>query len=349
MIFPASLRTASLRTTCFLVAVILTNAMAGGWKLFWSDEFDSTALSEQNWTVQTANPGAVNGEQQRYTAGHDIAGSNIFVTKGTLIIEARRTTEITSGKIVGNLKNFTYGRMEARMRLPVTKGMWPAFWMLGANINSVGWPACGEVDIMEERGRLPNWTTGSYHFSGYDTTSWYMEPPGPDFHQSFHVFAYEWFADSMSWWCDSAKMATLYRSAHPNFPWDKPCFIILNLAVGGNFDGNIDSTTVFPESLLVDYVRVFHWDSSISSVTARVHRTAPGAAITILGSRIALDFPAEQAFMVEIAAVNGKTVLLREGFGRTATVPTGALAPGVYFVNVRGTLWQTKDRIVVRR
>jgi beta-glucanase (GH16 family) len=322
--------------------------MAGGWKLFWSDEFDSTALSEQNWTVQTANPGAVNGELQRYTAGHDKAGSNIFVTNGSLILETRKASEITSGKIVSNLKNFTYGRMEARMRLPTGKGMWPAFWMLGANINSVGWPACGEVDIMEERGRLPNWTSASYHFSGYDTSSWYMLPTG-DFHQAFHIFAYEWYADSMRWCCDNVNMPTLTRVAHPNFPWDKPFFFILNLAVGGNFDVNIDSTTIFPESLLVDYVRVFHWDPSISSVTAGVHRTAPAASITNLGSRISLEFPAEQAFTAKVAAINGKTVLLREGFGRTATIPTGSLAPGVYFVNVRGTLWQGRDRFVVRR
>ena len=119
MIYRSFMRTASMHSIMLLATAIATNATAGGWRLFWSDEFDSTALSEQNWTVQTANAGAVNGEQQRYTAGHDVPGSNIFVKNGSLIIETRRTTEITSGKIVGNLKNFTYGRMEARMRLPI--------------------------------------------------------------------------------------------------------------------------------------------------------------------------------------------------------------------------------------
>ncbi len=348
MNLPTSLRTA-LRTTALLVTVILTNTMAGGWKLFWSDEFDSTALNESNWTVDPSN-NPDNGEQEHYTSGHDQASSNIFVKNGCLIIVARNNGGITSGRLnTENKRNFVYGRMEARMRLPITQGMWPAFWMLGSNFSSVGWPGCGELDIMEGRGRLPNWTSGSYHFPGFDVFNQYTLPSG-NVHDSFHIYAAEWSTDSIRWFCDSVNFGTLRKASDPNLPFDNNFWFIFNLAVGGNFDGASDNTTVFPESLIVDYVRVYHWDPSLTAAAPPAPRAvAPAAAATLRGTRLSVELPDEQAYSVEVATVNGKAVLCRKGFARFVTVPTEQLAPGAYFVNVRGAFGVVAQRIVVRR
>jgi beta-glucanase (GH16 family) len=348
MFCPASLRTAALRFAALLVAAILTNATAGGWKLFWSDEFDSTALNESNWSVDPSN-NPDNGEQEHYTSGHDQANSNIFVKNGCLIIVANNNGGITSGRLnTENKRNFVYGRMEARMRLPITQGMWPAFWMLGSNFSSVGWPACGELDIMEGRGRLPNWTSGSYHFPGFDVFNQYTLPNG-NVHDSFHVYAAEWTTDSIRWFCDSVNFGTLCRTSDPGLPFDKQFWFILNLAVGGNFDGNSDNTTVFPESLIVDYVRVYNWDQSLNVGAPAVRRSQSAAAITNLGTRLSVELPREQVYTAEVVAANGETVFCRKGFARSFFVPTASLAPGVYFVNIRGTFGQFSNRIVVRR
>ncbi|HMD67513.1 MAG TPA: glycoside hydrolase family 16 protein [Chitinivibrionales bacterium] len=341
-----SLETFGLRTAALLVAVILTNAIAGGWKLFWSDEFDSTALNENNWTVDpTDNP--PNGEQEHYTAGHDKAGSNIFVKNNTLIIVAQQTSEITSGRMNdANHKTFMYGRMEARMRLPITQGMWPAFWMLGVG---GGWPACGEIDIMEGKGRLPNWTSGSYHCTNYDLFNQYTLPKG-NVHDSFHLYGVEWSTDSIRWFCDSVYFGTLTKAAHPNVPFDKQYFFILNLAVGGNFDGNIDNSTVFPESLIVDYVRVYNWDPTLNvGAPAAVRRSAPAAAVTNLGTRLSVELPSEQVYAAEVVSVDGRRVLSGRGVARSFSLDLRSLAPGVYLASVRGVFGEAGRRIVVRQ
>ncbi len=348
MFCPASLKTAPLRFAALLMAAILTNATAGGWKLFWSDEFDSTALNESNWTVDPSN-NPDNGEQEHYTSGHDQANSNIFVKNGCLIIVANNNGGITSGRLnTENKRNFVYGRMEARMRLPITQGMWPAFWMLGSNFSSVGWPACGELDIMEGRGRLANWTSGSYHFPGFDVFNQYTLPTG-NVHDSFHIYAVEWNTDSIRWFCDSVNFGTLCRTSDPNLPFDNEFWFIFNLAVGGNFDGNSDNTTIFPESLIVDYLRVYHWDQSMNVGAPDVRRSLPGAAITNLGTRLSVELPREQVYSAEVVAVNGETVFYRKDFARSFFIPTASLATGVYFVNIRGTFGQLSNRIVVRR
>jgi beta-glucanase (GH16 family) len=195
-----------LHVSVLLGASLLTNIFAaGGWKLFWSDEFETDGLLDaKNWWIRVWPPGRVNGEQQAYTDGHDQAASNIFVKNGYLIIEARKSgNNITSGRIESeNLQNFMYGRMEARARLPISKGMWPAFWMEGFDINKgAGWPGAGEIDIMEGKGRLPSWTSGAFHCSAGGPAGNYTLAAGkPNFHDAFHTFAIEWSADTIRWY-----------------------------------------------------------------------------------------------------------------------------------------------------
>jgi beta-glucanase (GH16 family) len=326
----------------------MINAEAAGvWKLFWSDEFDSTALNEQNWVIGAGS--APNGEQETYTAGHDQANSNIFVKNGCLNLVAKNSGGITSGRInTQNKKDFMYGRMEARMRLPVTQGMWPAFWMLGSNFNTVWWPACGELDIMEGKGRLPNFTSGNYHFTGFDVYNPYTLPTG-NVHDNFHIYAAEWSTDSIRWYCDSANFATICKSKNPGLPFDKEFWFILNLAVGGNFDGNINNTTVFPESLIVDYVRVYHWDPNVKSENPVTKPEAHAAIMHDFGTSFSVTLPVKQAYVLEVFSVNGARCMVRQGKAGIVTVETEGLSPGVYITTIRGGFGTYTGRIVVRR
>jgi beta-glucanase (GH16 family) len=333
----------------FAVGLIMANAKAGGgWKLFWSDEFDSSALNEGNWSLDpTNNPD--NGEQEHYTSGHDQANSNIFVKNGCLIIVARNNGGITSGRLnTQNKRNFMYGRMEARMRLPVSQGMWPAFWMLGSNFSSVGWPGCGELDIMEGRGRLPNWTSGSYHFPGFDVFNQYTLPSG-NVHDSFHIYAAEWTTDSMRWFCDSVNFGTLTRASHPSLPFDKEFWFIFNLAVGGNFDGSSDNTTIFPESLIVDYVRVYHWDPDVETMLPAARQAVSAAPLKHSGSSVFVVLPSSQNYYFELVSVKGEKVLSGTGNASSFRFNTGGLSTGVYCAVVHGAFGTLKDRIVVPR
>jgi beta-glucanase (GH16 family) len=333
--------------TLALFFLLSSNAYCGGWKLFWSDEFDSTALNESNWWVQATNS-PPNGEQEHYTSGHDQAASNVFVKNGNLILEARNAGEITSGKVLSsNKKTFMYGRMEARMRCPLTQGMWPAFWMLGVG---GGWPVCGELDIMEGKGRLPGWTSGTFHWATNNSQvgGTYTMPTG-NVHDNFHLYAAEWSTDSIRWYFDNVNFVTLTKAQHPDIPIDKQYYFIFDLAVGGNFDGNIDNTTVFPESLIVDYVRVYHWDPNVKAETLAPKPEPRSAVLHNSGSSFSFTLSAEQTYSVEVTSINGVRVLSRQGVAKTLAVATDALAPGIYLVTVRAGLETLTGRIMVRR
>jgi beta-glucanase (GH16 family) len=156
------------------------------------------------------------------------------------------------------------GRFEARIKLPVGQGIWPAFWLLGANFETVGWPDCGEIDIMEYRGQEPNILHGSLHGPGYSggdaITQSYTLPGEEGFNSDFHVFAVEWEPDTLRWFVDSTAYHVVTPVSLPrggSWVFDHPFFIILNVAVGGYFAGSPDATTTFPQTMLVDWVRVY--------------------------------------------------------------------------------------------
>jgi beta-glucanase (GH16 family) len=288
-----------------------------------------------------------NAEQEHYIAGHDQAGSNVFVKNGSLILETRNAGEITSGKIVSsNKKTFMYGRMEARMRLPLTQGMWPAFWMLGVG---GGWPVCGEIDIMEGKGRLPDWTSGTFHWASNNSQvgGTYTMPTG-NVHDNFHLYAVEWSTDSIRWYFDNVNFVTLTKAQHPDIPIDKQYYFILNLAVGGNFDGNMNNTTVFPESLIVDYVRVYHWDPTIAAEVLVPQRSAARAGFTMEENTVSVALPSFQAYSLELFSVNGARVLQAAGAAKSFSFTTSSLAPGVYCATVRGAFGTLSGRIMAR-
>lgn len=242
------------------------------WDLVWQDEFDGEPLDRDNWTVEVM-PDPHNEELQYYSdRADDTPGANVWVETGILVIEARREDyehrQYTSARInTKGKREFLYGRFEARMRLPAEVGMWPVFWLLGGNIDVVAWPACGEIDIMEGKGRLPNWTSGALH-RGPDAgsnqiTAAEYQLPSEDFHQDWHLFAVEWHPAQIRWYVDDVLFQMVNRPAgvEPAYwPFDRgqPFFIILNLAVGGWFDNpHLPPEDLEPQRLLVDYVRVY--------------------------------------------------------------------------------------------
>jgi len=230
-----------------------------GYHLAWSDEFNGTTLDNTNWNYETGGGGWGNNELENYTT----SSNNSFLSNGNLIIEARKETlgssSYTSARLTTK-KSFTYGRIDIRAKLPYGKGVWPALWMLGANISTVPWPACGEIDVMELLGHEPakvygtmHWgTAGDVHIGGNYSLS------TGDFSQKFHIFTLIWDADKLSWYIDDVLYFTgLKTSVNGSYPFDKPFFFIFNVAVGGAWPGNPDATTVFPQRMIVDYIRVF--------------------------------------------------------------------------------------------
>ena len=237
-----------------------------GYNLVWDDEFSGKQLNSKYWSAETGNGvgGWGNNELEYYRN----SPHNLFLSDGNLIIEARKESyggyDYTSARIKTQGKfNFQYGRVDIRAKLPKGKGLWPALWMLGSNIKSVGWPACGETDIMELIGSLPSTVHGTLHWadtSGKDAykTAGYNLSYG-DFSQQFHVFSMIWKQDTIQLFVDGHLYNTLTKAdvGNANYPFNAKMFFIFNVAVGGNWPGSPDSSTSFPQRMFVDYVRVF--------------------------------------------------------------------------------------------
>ena len=171
----------------------------------------------------------------------------------------------TSARLTTNGRfQATYGRFEARLKLPVGRGLWPAFWMLGADFGEVGWPECGEIDIMENRGAQPSTISAALHGPGYSAGSSliaaYTRPDRASLADDFHIYATEWEMDEVRFYVDGELFHTVRASRLPGgsrWVFDHPFFLIINLAVGGIFGGPPDATTPFPQTLLIDYVRAY--------------------------------------------------------------------------------------------
>jgi beta-glucanase (GH16 family) len=232
------------------------------WTLVWSDEFDEAALdTTQKWTIDTGNNFGTG--QQDYDTDRP---ENVTVTGGQLVLTARQEAfsgaAYTSGRIESAGKfSQTYGRFEASIQIPKGQGMWPAFWMLGANFTTVGWPQCGEIDIMECRGVDPTTVYGSLHGpGGTNLVTGYQLPSKAPLSDGFHQYAVEWEPGVVRYYVDGALYETrpqdLFTHSQP-WVFDAPFFLILDLAVGGQFGGPAGTSTAFPQSMTVEYVHVY--------------------------------------------------------------------------------------------
>ena len=247
---------------------------SGAFVLVWSDEFlgpSGALVDATRWVFDIGGGGWGNQELQTYT---DRARNASLDGDGALAIRALRETftgpdgitrEYTSARLKtqGTFAQ-AYGRFEARLRVPEGQGLWPAFWMLGADIPAVGWPRCGEIDIMENIGREPTVVHGTLHGPGYSGAQGiggaYTLPDGMPFADAFHVFAVEWEPSAVRWSVDGVVYQTRTPADLPpgqRWVFDHPFFLILNVAVGGSWPGNPDASTALPQEMLVDYVRVY--------------------------------------------------------------------------------------------
>lgn len=233
------------------------NSMPGNsatsYHLVWSDEFNGHHVDTSVWQFETGGNGWGNHEQEFYQA------ANATEVNGNLVITAVKESggnhPYTSSRMrtLGR-KSFKYGKIEARMKLPVGLGIWPAFWMMGDDITSVDWPACGETDIMEHI-NADSTIYGTIHWddNGHKQSSGHINSTPGD----FHVYGVEWDADSIKWFVDNVEFhaANINKSSTEEF--HQPFFIIFNLAVGGDWPGQKVDDTLFPAKMYVDYVRVY--------------------------------------------------------------------------------------------
>jgi len=263
----------------------LTSASTyGDWNIVWSDEFNGSAIDTNIWTFDIGNGsgGWGNQELEYYTS----RATNAYVSSGLLHIMARSESyggqSFTSARILSQgLAAWKYGRFEWQARFPAGTGFWPALWFLGTNITSVGWPGCGEIDVMENSGAALTNVQGSLH-SGSDETAFYTFPEGGSV-TNFHIYVLDWSTNSFLFYVDGHlyQMQTNWTSSlgatYPA-PFDKPCFIIMNLAVGGNYVGNPSVATInasggFPGDMQVDYVRLYNPTSPLKIFLIRTNNT----------------------------------------------------------------------------
>ncbi len=229
--------------------------------MVWSEEFNGTRLDTSTWNYELGDGcpnlcGWGNNERQLYTK------ENHHLANGMLTIAAKKEGEVyTSTRITTkNKRHFRYGRIEARAKIPVGEGLWPAFWMLGQNIDSVRWPTCGEIDILEYVGKKPGEIFTTLHTkASHGDNANSKTTPFADIEEGFHRYAAEWTPKNITFFIDNQLVYTFEpedRSVEV-WPFDQPFYILLNLAIGGSFGGPGVDDSVLPQSFIIDYIRVY--------------------------------------------------------------------------------------------
>ncbi|MGP2435695.1 ricin-type beta-trefoil lectin domain protein [Streptomyces sp. JW3] len=303
-------------TGALVTALLLTTSGPGTHRadaaeaaVTWSDEFDGAAGTRPDagkWTTETGGTGNGNNELQYYT---NSAANSSLDGAGHLVITARKNTDsglqcwygtcqYTSARL-NTAQTFTqkYGHFESRIKVPRGQGVWPAFWMLGDDLGSAGWPNSGEIDVMENVGYEPGTVHGTVHGPGYSgsggISAAYTLPNGAAFADDFHTFAVDWSPEAITWSVDGQTYKTLTPSGVNGNKWvfDHPFFLILNFAVGGDWPGSPDSATAFPQTMTVDYVRVSTSSDGGSGATAGPIKGIGGMCVDVAGAASADGTP----------------------------------------------------------
>ncbi|WP_445457618.1 glycoside hydrolase family 16 protein [Flavobacterium sp. HNIBRBA15423] len=230
-------------------------------KLVWEENFDGNQLNENVWNFELGNGcpnicGWGNNESQIYTKkNHKVENGYLIITAnydGTTYTSTRITTK--------NKKEFQYGRIETRAKLPQGKGLWPAFWMLGANISEVGWPKCGEIDILEYIGKEPDYIFTSLHTQdSHGNTINTKKTKIETIEEGFHIYAIDWNKEEIAFYVDSNLVYT-FKPEEKNentWPYNQPFYFLINMAIGGNFGGPSIDNTVLPQEFSIDYIKVY--------------------------------------------------------------------------------------------
>lgn len=251
-------------------------SMGQGWKLVWSDEFNGASIDTNHWKFESGNHHGWGNHELEYYTGRP---ENAYVSNGFLHIVARKESmkgfSYTSARMkTKGLFSRKYGRFEFRAKFPAGQGFWPACWLMPEDSPYGGWPDCGEIDIVENKGNYPAVVQGTIHYAGPHGE--YLQASGlytflqNDGATNFHTYDLDWTTNSIQWYVDGNLYETQTnwsaRKAPYPAPFDQPFYIIMNLAVGGDYSGNPDTSTVFPGEMQVDYVRVYEHTNSKNPV-----------------------------------------------------------------------------------
>jgi beta-glucanase (GH16 family) len=302
---------------CLVTVVFFAslNHSLAGWQLQWSDDFDGSSLSTTNWIFDNGNGngGWGNHELECYTS----RTQNVYVASGMLHIVARKENydgqQYTSAKLkTRGLFSQKYGRFEFYAKLPQGKGYWPAIWMMPESAVYGRWAASGEIDVMENRGSDPEKVFGTLHFGGMSPHN--TQSHGPAFNfpagdsaNNFHLYAIEWTTNAISWYVDDhlyERQTNWWSSSNPSdskehnpypAPFDQPFYIIMNLAVGGNFGGNPDDATIFPGEMQIKYVRAYGEAPSSSVAKSKPDSNKPVQNAVMSGNASGETAAAQQA------------------------------------------------------
>jgi beta-glucanase (GH16 family) len=315
--------------SALLIAIPLVHfAQTTSWSLIWSDEFSGSELNLNNWTHEIGAGGWGNNELQYYTD----SPSNSFVESGNLHIkgieENIEQSNYTSARLISKGKfDFQFGKIEARMKLPLGQGLWPAFWMLGANINEVSWPECGEIDIMEHINNEST-TYGTIHWNNNGVNS-IGDQIGttPD---DYHIYGMIWDTQSIKMYVDGIMYFEHDISSNAMSAFQEPFFIILNLAIGGNWPGNPSANTIFPAEVLVDYLRVYQ------QIPQSVNNDSgiPSDKVYPVPFSDALNLNLPFACDIEVADILGG-IIYKEKCRATDKINTALWPKGVYFIKIQ--------------
>ncbi len=356
-----------LRISALLVFLATANAprlFAQNYQLVWSDEFDAPAINPFKWGMDLGAGGWGNSELENYTSRTE----NAYIDSGMLVIKAIKENYNGSFYTSARMKtqgkaSWLYGKVEARMKLPYGQGIWPAFWMLGDNISSVSWPKCGEIDIMEMiggSGTRDQTTYGTAHWdnNGHVSLGSNKALAGGKFADDFHIFSITWTPQSIIWYLDGYPYYVVPISSADRAAFQKKFFIILNLAVGGVWPGNPDLSTVFPQKLYVDYVRVYQ------DVQTGVPNEAAAPVSFSLGQNYPNPFnpstmihyaiPAAQEVRLDVFDVLGNCIATLvdkrvEAGSYSVEWNAGAYPSGVYFYRLRTDGSSATKRLVVQK
>lgn len=240
---------------------LTTNAQKEGKKLVWEEEFSSTTLNEADWNYELGDGcpnicGWGNNERQVYTKdNHELKDGKLYITARKLDNNYTSTRITTQGK-----KEFQYGYIEVKAKLPTGNGIWPAFWMLGSNITEKGWPWCGEIDILEYVGKDPHVIFTSLHTKdSHGETINTKKTTIETIEEGFHTYAIDWNAQRIIFFVDEQAVYTFQPKdkSEAVWPFDQPYYILLNMAIGGNFGGPEVDDTIFPQQYVIDYIKVY--------------------------------------------------------------------------------------------
>ena len=342
----------------FLICTLQTHAQT--WKLVWSDEFDGTAINRKNWINETGGNGWGNNELQNYTT----SPNNAIVKDGNLLIIARQessgTRNYSSARLkTQGLQKFTYGKFEGRMKAPKEQGIWPAFWMLGSNIGSVGWPKCGEIDIMEHVSLSSN-INGTMHWQNASETYEYKGGSTPCNIEEYHIYGVEWDAKSIKWFMDGKKYyeKSILNNVNGTSEMHLPFFFILNMAVGGNWPGSPNASTTFPDTLYIDYIRAYQLETPtanekvINDNEFSFNQNYPNPFSRT--TSFTYNIPTKSFVSLKIYDLSGKQVtdMVSEEMpagNYTKEWDASSMPPGIYFCKIKaGDFMDTKKLVLLK-